>query len=137
MKKVAVLLSLFTLLLLPASQHPSQHLGAQQLGQKVYWMATIEVPIGQLSAYHAFAEKELIPLQEKHGYRFIATWQTIVGDIEEVLVICEFESMAAYHDARMSLLNSEGWTSVGPKFSAMTKSIKSRFLSAAPYSKIK
>ena len=92
MKKLTLFLSLFTLLLLPASQT----IDAQQLGQKVYWMATIEVPVGQLSAYHAFAEKELVPLQEKHGYHFIATWQTIVGDIEEVLVICEFESMAAY-----------------------------------------
>jgi hypothetical protein len=133
MKKLALFLSLFTLLLLPASQT----IEAQQLGQKVYWMATIEVPVGQLSAYHAFAEKELVPIQEKHGYHFIATWQTIVGDIEEVLVICEFESMAAYHEARVSLLTSEEWKAVGPKFSAMTKGIKSRFLSAAPYSKIK
>ena len=57
MKKLTLFLSLFTLLLLPASQT----IDAQELGQKVYWMATIEVPVGQLSAYHAFAEKELIP----------------------------------------------------------------------------
>lgn len=133
MKKLALVVSLFTLLLLPVSQD----IGAQQLGQKVYWMAIVEVPIGQLSAYHAFAEKELIPLQEKHGYHFIATWQTIVGEIEEVLMIAEFESMAAYHEARVSLLTSEEWKVTGPKFSAMTKGIKTRFLSAAPYSKIK
>ena len=133
MKKLALVVSLFTLLLLPVSQD----IGAQQLGQKVYWMATTEVSIGQLSAFHAFTEKEMIPLQEKHGYHFIATWQTIVGDIEEVIMICEFESMAAYHEARVSLLTSEEWKVVGPKFSAMTRGIKTRFLSAAPYSKIK
>ena len=133
MKKLTLFLSLFTPLLLSTPQT----IDAQQLGQKVYWMATIEVPIGQLSAYHAFTEKELIPLQEKHGYHFIATWQTIVGEIEEVLVIAEFESMAAYHKARVSLLTSEEWKVAGPKFSAMTKGIKTRFLSAAPYSKIK
>ena len=40
MKKLTLFLSLFTLLLLPASQT----IEAQQLGQRVYWMATIEVP---------------------------------------------------------------------------------------------
>ena len=52
-------------------------------------------------------------------------------------MICEFESMAAYHQARVNLLTSEEWKEVGPKFSAMTKGIKKRFLSAAPYSRIK
>ena len=122
---------LFGLLLL------SSNAESQQLGQRVYWMAVTEVSIGQLSEYHAFAEKEMNPLMEKHGYRIIATWQTIVGEIEEVVMVAEFESMTAYHEARVSLLTSEEWKKVSIKFSEMTKSIKSRFLSGTPYSKIK
>ena len=122
---------LFGLLLL------SSNAESQQLGQRVYWMAVTEVSIGQLSEYHAFAEKAMNPLMENHGYRIIATWQTIVGEIEEVVMVAEFESMVAYHEARVSLLTSEEWKKVSIKFSEMTKSIKSRFLSGTPYSKIK
>ena len=122
---------LFGLLLL------SSNAESQQLGQRVYWMAVTEVSIGQLSEYHAFAEKEMNPLMENHGYRIIATRQTIVGEIEEVVMVAEFESMTAYHEARVSLLTSEEWKKVSIKFSEMTKSIKSRVLSGTPYSKIK
>ena len=122
---------LFGLLLL------SSNAESQQLGQRVYWMAVTEVSIGQLSEYHAFAEKEMNPLMENHGYRIIATWHTNVGEIEEVVMVAEFESMTAYHEARVSLLTSEEWKKVSIKFSKMTKSIKSRFLSGTPYSKIK
>ncbi len=110
---------------------------AQQLGDKVYWMLTTEISVGKLAEYHAFNEKEAGPLFEKYGYKPVATWQTIVGDIEEVLFVAEFESMAAYHKARVSLLGSEEWKTVGKKLDALVKSNKSRFLSATPYSKLK
>ena len=57
MKRMALFLSILTLLLLTTYQDSS----AQQPSQKVYWMAIIEVPLGKLPAYHTFAEKELIP----------------------------------------------------------------------------
>ena len=110
---------------------------AQELGTKVYWMVTVEVPIGKLAEYHAFNAKEMAPLMEQHGYNFVATWQTIVGDIEEVISVSEFESMAAYHKARVSLLGSEEWKTAGKKFDGMVRSTTTRFLSPAPYSKLK
>ncbi|HAA75749.1 TPA: hypothetical protein DCE37_11590 [Candidatus Latescibacteria bacterium] len=60
-----------------------------------------------------------------------------MGDIEEVVMVAEFESMTSYHEARVSLVTSEEWKKVSIKFSEMTKSIKSRFLSGTTYSKIK
>ena len=57
---------------------------AQDAGEKVFWMLTIEVPLGKLEAYHSFNRRELLPLMIEHGYNPVATWQTIVGDIEEV-----------------------------------------------------
>jgi hypothetical protein len=131
MKTVRLFPALFGLLLL------SSNIEAQQLGQRVYWMAVTQVSIGQLSEYHAFAEKEMNPLMEEHGYLIIATWQTIVGEIEEVVMVAEFESMAAYHKARVSLITSEEWQKVSIRFGDMTKGINSRFLSGTPYSKIK
>jgi len=109
----------------------------QQLGDKVYWMSTTVIPIGKLAEYHAFNEKEVLPLTEKHGYKRVAIWQTIVGDIEEVITVAEFENMAAYHKARRSLLGSEEWKNLSKKFGELTKNIKTRFLSATPYSKLK
>ncbi len=110
---------------------------SQDLGDKVYWMATAEVRLADLAAYHAMNENEQVPLLEKHGYNVIGVWQTIVGDIEEVVILAEFENMTAYHEARKSVLGSEEWKALSEKHGGLTKSIRSRFLSAAPYSKLK
>ena len=115
----------------------SENITAQTLGEKVYWMSTIEVPLGKLGEYHKFNGEELAPLMQKHGYKQVATWQTIVGDIEEVITVSEFANMAAYHEARRSLLGSDEWKSASKKFGELSRSIKSRFLSAAPYSTLK
>jgi len=106
---------------------------AQQLGEKVYWMSTVEVSISKLPSYYSFNAKELIPLMEEHGYVPVASWQTIVGNIEEVIFVAEFENMEAYHKARKSLLSSVDWSNVSRKLDSLIKSIHTRFLSAAPF----
>jgi len=106
---------------------------AQQLGDKVYWMSTVEVSVGKLESYHAFNSRELLPLMEDNGYTTIAVWQTIVGDIEEVIFVAEFENMEAYHNARKSLLSSIDWSNVSRKLDSLIKSIHTRLLSAAPF----
>lgn len=106
---------------------------AQQLGDKVYWMSTVEVSMSKLQSYYSFNAKELIPLMEEHGYVPVASWQTIVGNIEEVIFVAEFENMEAYHKARKSLLSSVDWANVSRKLDSLIKSIHTRFLSAAPF----
>ncbi len=106
---------------------------AQQLGYKVYWMSTVEVSMSKLQSYYSFNAKELIPLMEEHGYTPVASWQTIVGDIEEVIFVAEFENMEAYHNARKSLLSSIDWSNVSRKLDSLIKSIHTRLLSAAPF----
>ena len=110
---------------------------AQQGDGKVYWMVTTEVHMSNLAEFHKFMANELSPLMEKHGYKPVATFQTIVGDIEEVIKIAEFENMGAYHKARVSLLTSDAWEEANKKFGDLVKSTITRFLSAAPYSKLK
>ncbi len=106
----------------------------QQSGQKVFWMVTIEVPIADLPAFHALTAEEIAPLQARHGYKWVASWQTIVGDIEEIISVAEFESMDAYLEARQSLLGSAEWAEVSARFGAMTRSVRTRLLTATPYS---
>ena len=107
---------------------------ATQQSTKVFWMVTVEVPIADLTAYHALSAEELFPLQTRHGYNWVASWQTIVGDIEEVIGVAEFASMDAYLEARQSLLGSAEYAEVSPKFGAMTRSIRTSLLTATPYS---
>jgi hypothetical protein len=66
------------------------------------------------------------------GYHLMATWQTIVGEIEEVLGIPEVDSMPAYHEGLASLLGCEEWKVKGTKLIAICNAIKSRFLRVAP-----
>jgi len=110
---------------------------AQKTSSKVYWMATIEVPLGKLSEYHAFNAKEMSPVMERYGYKPVATWQTIVGDIQEVIFVAEFENMEAYNKARNNYLGSEEWKSLSKKLDSLSNRIKTRFLRAALYSKLK
>ena len=106
---------------------------AQQLGDKVYWMSTVEVSLSKLQSYYIFNANELIPLMEENGYKPIASWQTIVGDIEEVIFVAEFENMEAYHNARKSLLESIDWPNISKKLDSLIKSVHTRLLSAAPF----
>ena len=61
----------------------NQNTFAQEKVSKVYWMATIEVPLANLAEFHAFNSEKLGPLMQEHGYSEVATWQTIVGEVEE------------------------------------------------------
>lgn len=106
---------------------------AQQLGDKVYWMSTVEVSLSKLESYYIFSANELIPLMEENGYTPIASWQTIVGDIEEVIFVAEFENMEAYHNARKNLVSSIDWPHVSKKLDSLIKSVHTRLLSAAPF----
>ncbi len=106
----------------------------QQPSEKVFWMLITEVPIDKLPQYHAISAQESMPLFEEHGYTWVATWQTIIGDIEEVVSVAEFENIGAYHRARVSLLRSPGWEQLSTKIGPLLRSTKSRLLSATPYS---
>ncbi len=110
---------------------------AQSTSDKVYWMMTATVSVNDIPKFHEMNSKEIVPLMTKHGYKWVATWQTIVGDIEEIISVAEFKDMAAYHKARNSLMSSSEWKTVSGEFGEVVKSIKSRFLSAAPYSALK
>jgi len=126
------LLALAILLLMTHTDSP-----AQEQSAKVYVMITVTVPLGKLPEYHALAEKELIPLQEKHGWRFTAGWQTIIGDIEETIRVAEFDNMDAYQKARVSFFSSPEWKALSPKFDPLSRGIQTRMLSALPYIKMK
>ncbi|MGD8305273.1 MAG: NIPSNAP family protein [Ignavibacteria bacterium] len=130
-----VICSIFSIVLLLVLFN-SNATKAQELGDKVFWMVTVEIPLGKLESYHSFNSRELLPLMIEHGYNPVATWQTIVGEIEEVIFVAEFENMAAYHKARKSLLGSNDWQNISNKFDSLIKNIRSRFLSATPYSSL-
>ncbi len=133
MKKFILCLSVIGVLL--GTMH--SNLLAQQPQAKVYWMITIEIPLAKLGEYHQLAAAELAPMQEKYGYKFIGSWQTIVGNIEQVISIAEFENMEAYNKARQGFLGSEEWKAFSKKTDGMIKGVKTRFLWATPYSRIK
>ena len=79
MKKVMLIVGVLAVVLLLV---PTNGIN-QQADEKVYWMLINEVSIANLEKYHTLMQ-EVIPLQEKHGYHFIAGWQTIVGNVEHL-----------------------------------------------------
>ena len=103
---------------------------------KVFWMVTMEVPMSQLPAYHKLNQEKIFPLHARCGYKWVAAWQTIVGDIEEVVGVAEFASMDDYLAARKKLLASAEWAAVAPQLDTMSRGIRTRLLRATSYSLI-
>ena len=130
--KRSALLSLLLILALTTSLTD-----AQEKNNKVYWMVTTTVPLAKIPEYHRFAEKELFPAQEKYGYTIVAGWQTIIGEIEEVIVVAEFDDMNAYMQARRNLLRSPEWKAMGPAMDALTRSTTTRMMTALPFVSMK
>jgi hypothetical protein len=126
------LLALLAMLMLGYTQST-----AQQKSGRIYWMSISTVPLDKMQEYHAFAEKELIPAQEKAGYRYVAGWQTIVGEIEEVVLVAEFDNMDAYQNARATLMASPEWKAVSAHLDGLSRGVRTRMLSALPYVKMK
>lgn len=133
MTKLTLIIAVFSMMFLALPQNTV----AQKPSAKVYWMLTAEVPMGKLGEYHAFADKELYPVQKKYGYHLIGTWQTIVGEIEQVISIAEFDNMEAYNTARRNFLSSDEWKTLSKKLDSLIRKVESRFLRATPYSGIK
>jgi hypothetical protein len=90
-----------------------------------------------MKEYHAFMEKELMPVQEKHGYHYVGGYQTIIGDIEEVTAVAEFDNMDAYQKARASLMASPEWSALGQELDTLTKHLRTKFAIGLPYFKSK
>jgi hypothetical protein len=128
--KLALIIVAFLVLL------PGSNSVAQKLGEKVFWMSTVEVPLGNLTDYHALLQKEQLPAMEKYGYKFVGVWQTIVGNIENVIILAEFNDMNAYNAARRAFIGSDEWKVTSKKANELGTHVKTAFLNAAPYSKM-
>lgn len=107
---------------------------ARESTDKVFWMTISEVPISKLAEYHTLAAETIMPLFEDHGCSWVASWQTVVGDVEEIVAVAEFENIDAYHSARVSLLNSPEWEHLSSTLRPLLRNSKSRILSATEYS---
>ena len=96
-------------------------------------MVTMEVPMSQLPAYHKLSQEKIFALQARCGYKWVANWQRIVGDIEEVIGVAEFASMDDDLAARKKLLASAAWAAVAPHLDTMSRGIRTRLLRATSY----
>jgi hypothetical protein len=110
---------------------------AKQPSDKVYWMTITEVPVANLQQFHDLSAEAIIPLFEEHGCRWVASWQTVIGDVEEVVNVVEFESIGAYHSAKVSLLADPEWEQLGNALRPLVKITEQRLLSATQYSPLR
>ncbi len=110
---------------------------AEPPSDKVYWMTISEVPVERLQRFHDLSAETIIPLFEDHGCRWVASWQTVIGDVEEVVNVVEFESIDAYHSAKVSLLASPEWKQLTSELRPLVKDGKQLLLSATQYSPLR
>lgn len=106
---------------------------AQTAPDKIYWMQTITVPLSKLQSFHAFNAEKALPFLRANGYPVKMVWQTLVGDIEEVMFVAEFDSMDEYNKARQTLFASEEWKEISALLEKFSRETHTRFLAAMPY----
>jgi len=109
----------------------------KQPNDKVFWMTVSEVPIESLQQFHILSAERMIPLFENHGCRWVASWQTVIGDVQELVNVVEFESIGAYHRAKVSLLASPEWDQLTDTLRPLVRNTKQRLLSATQYSPLR
>ncbi len=110
---------------------------AQQTDGKIYWMGISSVPLAYMPEFIKFSQNQLVPAQAKAGYHHIGGWQTIVGNIQEVVVIVEFDNMEAYQKARANLMASSEWKALAPDLAKLVTETHSRFMIALPNMNVK
>ena len=106
-------------------------------GDRIYWMTISEVPFERLQQFHDLSAKTIIPLFEDHGCRWVASWQTVIGDVQKVVNVVEFESIDAYHSAKVSLLASPEWEQLESELRPLLKDSKQLLLSSTQYSPLR
>ncbi len=110
---------------------------AKQPSEKIYWMTISEVPFEHLQQFHDLSAETIIPLFEDHGCRWVASWQTVIGNVQEVVNVVEFETIDAYHSAKVSLLASPEWEQLSRELRPLLKDSKQLLLSATQYSPLR
>ena len=103
----------------------------------VYLHATLQLAPYKSREFSKFLATSLVPLFEKHGAKLIGSWETIVGNQNEVTDIWGFDSLAHFEASTQSLLRDPQWASVQETMTTMIVREKTKLLAPLKCSPLK
>ncbi len=78
----------------------------------VYLHATLQLTPFKSAQFSKLMTTSVVPLFEKHGAKLIGSWETIVGNQNEVTDLWSFDSVAHFEASLQSLVRDPEWSSV-------------------------
>lgn len=64
----------------------------------IYLLARVNVAAGKNAEFSEIIGKHIAPAWERAGAKLIGSWETIIGNITEVVDLWQFESMTKYDE---------------------------------------
>jgi hypothetical protein len=104
----------------------------------IYQEGIVHVVPGKMNDYMEIVSKEIIPIYNRVGIKFIGSWQTIDGGNSlDVVVLFAYENMAQL-EKQTELRNADkDWPKVLAKYQTVTNGVTYKLLRPNSYSSLK
>ena len=104
----------------------------------IYQLGFVSVVHGKMSEYTAYVAKNLVPIYQRLGIKFIGSWRTSFGgNTDECVILFAWENMAQMEKLMAARDADKEWQKVLPGYQALTTGNTGRILVPNPYSTIK
>jgi len=101
---------------------------AQKDSSKVIWMCTTKIAYAKIPEFESFFQHEMLPVYNEAGYHIIANWENMVGDLEELIYVAEFHSLADYERSRVYMASNPKWKAIRLKLDGFVKEGNTKLL---------
>jgi antibiotic biosynthesis monooxygenase (ABM) superfamily enzyme len=91
---------------------------------------------GNIDAYLDI-EQQMKPLVEKAGYRFIGSWRTTIGNMNEFTSIFAIEDMDHLQKAGAAMMENKEYVALAKKLASISTSYTTKVMRATPASPLK
>lgn len=100
----------------------------------IYLVATIQLAPEKVEEFSNILAKDYLPVVSKHGQKLIASWRTVIGNVDEVTDVWEFESLAHMEKVRQSLFTDPDYLKVRRKVRSLMTSESIKIVAPLPFS---
>jgi hypothetical protein len=98
----------------------------------VYMQARIQLQYGMVARFNA-AMARLVPLMEARGWKLVGSWNTVVGDLHEVLDIWEVRDLNHVGEAMSTVVTDAGFPEIGAELAATIRTEVTSIMVKTPF----
>lgn len=104
----------------------------------IYEIRRYELQQHNKNAFYERFDKQLMPILDKHGFKLMGAWNTVIGDVPETTYILAWEDLNTRQEAWKNLNADEDWARIKKesqeKHGTLVLKTHSQILAPTPYS---